>query len=52
LLQEHHNYVVVFPNNDLGAVILTAYEGLKIHVSEFFVTLLNILLTLLRKAHQ
>jgi UDP-N-acetylglucosamine 2-epimerase (hydrolysing) len=30
LLQEHHNYVVVFPNNDLGSqAILNAYEGLK-----------------------
>jgi hypothetical protein len=31
-----------FSNNDLGAAILTAYEGLKgTNVSEFFVTLLN-----------
>jgi UDP-N-acetylglucosamine 2-epimerase (hydrolysing) len=30
LLQERHNYVVVFPNNDLGSqAILTAYERLK-----------------------
>jgi UDP-N-acetylglucosamine 2-epimerase (hydrolysing) len=30
LLKDHHNYVVVFPNNDLGSqTILNAYEQLK-----------------------
>ena len=28
--QTHHNYIVVFPNNDLGSqIILNAYERLK-----------------------
>ncbi len=30
LLEDHHNYVVIFPNNDLGsATILKAYDKLK-----------------------
>nr|WP_309597706.1 UDP-N-acetylglucosamine 2-epimerase [Flavobacterium oreochromis] len=38
LLNDNHNYVVVFPNNDLGSnEILQAYEKLKkIPVLEFF----------------
>jgi len=32
LLEDTHNYVVVYPNNDLGSnVILTAYEKIKNH---------------------
>lgn len=30
LLADHHNYLVVYPNNDLGSrLVLKAYEGLK-----------------------
>ncbi|MFC7773602.1 UDP-N-acetylglucosamine 2-epimerase [Flavobacterium sp. GCM10027622] len=30
LLEDHHNYVIIFPNNDLGSnAILNAYEKLK-----------------------
>lgn len=30
LLEDHHNYVVVYPNNDLGSrLVLSAYEQLK-----------------------
>lgn len=51
LLQDHHNYVVVYPNNDLGSqTILKAYERLKEHSRfrvfpslrfEYFLTLLK-----------
>jgi UDP-hydrolysing UDP-N-acetyl-D-glucosamine 2-epimerase len=51
LLADHHNFVVVFPNNDLGSqFILEAYEKLKHHTRfrifpsirfEYFLTLLK-----------
>ena len=51
LLQDHHNYVVVFPNNDLGSqLILEAYLRLQNHPRfrifpsirfEYFLTLLK-----------
>ena len=51
LLKDHHNYVVVFPNNDLGSsIILKAYEKLKSNTRfrifpslrfEYFLTLLK-----------
>jgi UDP-N-acetylglucosamine 2-epimerase (hydrolysing) len=51
LLQDHHNYVVVFPNNDLGSqLILDAYQKLQNHPRfrifpsirfEYFLTLLK-----------
>lgn len=51
LLKDHHNYVVVFPNNDLGSsIILEAYQKLKDNPRfrifpslrfEFFLTLLK-----------
>lgn len=51
LLQDNHNYIVIFPNNDLGSqFILEAYEKLKDNVRfrifpslrfEYFLTLLK-----------
>jgi UDP-N-acetylglucosamine 2-epimerase (hydrolysing) len=51
LLQDHHNYIVIFPNNDLGsATIIKAYEKLKNNTRfrifpslrfEYFLTLLK-----------
>lgn len=51
LLEDYHNYVVIFPNNDLGSqAILTAYERLKDNARfrifpslrfEYFLTLLK-----------
>ncbi|WDO14493.1 UDP-N-acetylglucosamine 2-epimerase [Flavobacterium sp. WW92] len=51
LLNDHHNYVVIYPNNDLGSkAILNSYEKLKGHPRfrifpslrfEYFLTLLK-----------
>ena len=51
LLENHHNYVVIFPNNDLGSqLILEAYQRLQNHPRfrifpsirfEYFLTLLK-----------
>ncbi|WP_366184785.1 UDP-N-acetylglucosamine 2-epimerase [Flavobacterium ovatum] len=51
LLDDHHNYVVIFPNNDLGSqMIIEAYDALKVHSRfrifpslrfEYFLTLLK-----------
>lgn len=51
LLADHHNYLVVYPNNDLGSrLVLKAYEALKGHPRfrvipslrfEYFLTLLK-----------
>lgn len=51
LLRDHHNYIVIYPNNDLGSqAILKAYEKLKGHPRfrvfpslrfEYFLTLLK-----------
>jgi UDP-N-acetylglucosamine 2-epimerase (hydrolysing) len=51
LLEDHHNYIVIFPNNDLGsATIIEAYEKLKNNTRfrifpslrfEYFLTLLK-----------
>ena len=51
LKQDHHNYVVIFPNNDMGSqYIISAYQKLKGHTRfrifpslrfEYFLTLLK-----------